>query len=717
MKILVADLDGTLLGGSEDDRRLLRAALDRHPDVTVVFATGRGLPSVRAALRDPLLPRPRWIIADVGASVIDGADLTPVGALQRRLRVGWPGAERVRAALDRFPELVYQDGVTQDARCSYFLAPERLTPRITDAVRELGCGWLYSADRYFDVLPPGVDKGAALTALAGEQRWPMGSVLVAGDSLNDLSLFRLGSRGVIVGNAEPALRAAVPADGAVLCSDRPGAAGVLAGLEELGWVERRYPLVVGYHRPPVHWTPDGWRQPSSPNGILPTLRSALAGNPRAVWATAAVLDGDDTPVLDGHDSGMPLAFLRLRPEKWTGYFHRACKETLWPVLMSQPDRLRLDPDAWDCYREVNARFAEHISNHATAGATVWLHDYNLWLVPGLLRGARPDLRLGLFHHTAFPPPGVFARLPTAAEVRASLGCLDWAGFHTADFAENFRQTLAGVPSPPRLGVHPLGIDRAAIETLARARRPQHHARGGPLVLSVERLDYAKAPVQKVEAVAALLDRCPQLRGRLRFRLVCPPPEPGITAYDATRATLERRVEEVNDAWRTAGWRPVEYLPHNLPFTEVVDHYLAADVFWVTSLRDGMNLAAKEFVAAQAACGLSGVLVLSRHTGAAVRLGGAALLTDPGSPGDLVDVLHQAVTLAPAQRRARLARLARLLGHEHPAQWAARIISAIQEHEPDRRTGSPDARAVQDAGGHRHRVHQRVHGHGAQRGGT
>jgi hydroxymethylpyrimidine pyrophosphatase-like HAD family hydrolase len=436
MKILVADLDGTLLGGSEGERRALRAALDRHPDVTVVFATGRGLPSVRAALRDPLLPRPRWIIADVGASVIDGVGFTPLTALQRRLRAGWPGAERVRAALCRFPELVFQDEVAQDGRCSYYLPPERLTREITEAVGELGCGWLYSADRYFDVLPPGADKGAALAALAREQRWPMDSVLVAGDSLNDLSLFRLGAHGVIVGNAEPGLLATAPAE--VLRCDRPGAAGVLAGLEELGWVERRYPLVVGYHRPPVHWTPDGWRQPSSPNGILPALRSALTGNPRAVWATAAVHGEDEAPAPGRHDSGVPLAFLRLGAEEWAGYFHRACKETLWPVLMCQPERLRFDPDAWATYREVNARFAGHISDRAASGATVWLHDYNLWLVPGLLRAARPDLRLGLFHHTGFPPPDVFAELPTAAELRDSLGCLDWAGFHTADFAEHFR---------------------------------------------------------------------------------------------------------------------------------------------------------------------------------------------------------------------------------------------------------------------------------------
>lgn len=443
-------------------------------------------------------------------------------------------------------------------------------------------------------------------------------------------------------------------------------------------MERDYPLVVGYHRPPVSWTPGGWQPPASPNGILPTLRSVFTGNLQAIWATAAVIGQNTAPArLDGHSTGLPLSFLPLSPTEWTGYFHRACKETLWPVLMSQPQRLRFDADAWAHYRAVNARFADHISTLAAPGATVWLHDYNLWLVPGLLHSTRPDLRLGLFHHTPFPPPDIFAALPTAPEIRACLGCLDWAGFHTEPFAEHFRQALAGTPRPPRLGVHPLGIDRDAIETLARTRMPHRRPAGGPLVLSVERLDYVKAPVQKVQAIAALLDRCPELSGHLRFRLVCPPPEAGITAYDATRQTLERRIIEVNRAWRTANWQPIDYLPRCLPFAEVIDHYLAADVFWVTSLQDGMNLTAKEFIAAHTAADLSGVLVLSHHAGAATQFGTAALLTDPHSPTNLVDTLQQALTLTPAERRTRLKHLADLLGHHPPADWASQIITAIR----------------------------------------
>ncbi|WP_370150901.1 HAD-IIB family hydrolase [Streptacidiphilus sp. EB129] len=710
MKILVTDLDGTLLGGDGTDRRRLHAALSRHPEVTVVFATGRGLPSVVQVLHDPLVPRPRWIITDAGTGVVDGADLTPVQEFQERLRAHWPGSGAVRAALDRFPALRYQHGVAQDGRCSFHLRPEDLTRELTDAVRELGCTWLYSADRYFDVLPPNAGKGSALAALAAQQDWPMSCVLVAGDSLNDLSLFGLGAHGVIPSNAEPGLRAAVPADDLVTRPEQPGAAGVLSALQALGWVERDHPLVVGYHRPPVSRTPAGWQPPASPNGILPTLRSLLAGGLDAVWATAAI-DGPDgagpdgagpdgasdaAPLGQGHETGLPLSFVRLSPAQWSGYFHRACKDTLWPVLLSQPRRMGFDPAAWDQYRQVNARFADHISACAAPRATVWLHDYNLWLVPGLLRPVRPDLRIGLFHHTPFPAPEILAALPTVTEIRHSLTCLDWAGFHTRAFADNFRRTLAGTACPPRVGVHPLGDDRDAIAALARSRGAGTRPGNGMLVLSVERLDYAKAPVEKVEAVAALLALHPWLRGRLRFRLVCPPPEAGITAHETTRRRLERRITEVNRLWGTAAWQPVEYLPVSLSFAEVIDQYLAADVFWVTSLQDGMNLTAKEFVAAQAAVRGAGVLVLSRHAGAAEELGEAALLTDPHAPDDLRNVLHRALLLPPGERRSRLTRLSALLGRHHPADWAADIIAAIGRAgaaapAPDRagtRAGSP-----------------------------
>ncbi|WEO93487.1 trehalose-6-phosphate synthase [Streptomyces sp. FXJ1.172] len=697
-RVLVTDLDGTLLAGDDRARRRLRHLLDLHPCITVVFATGRSVHSVRSVLAaDPLVPVPRWIIADVGASVVDAVAGSHLDALETRLRAGWPGADRVRSALEGFTGLAHQDGVVQEGRCSFYLPPEHLTADLKAAVAELGCSWTYSAGRYFDVLPVNAGKGAALRELARMLGWPVCALLVAGDSLNDLSLFDLGAHGVVMGNAEPGLAARVPPGERVHRPPLDGAAAILSALEDLGWISRPSRVVVGYHRPPLRWSEGRWQSPVSPNGILPTLTSALdprACDQDAVWAAALVTDQDaapaparDTPftrcACPAPPTVLSLALLPVASATWAGYFHGACKETLWPALVSAPDLIRHDPRHWADFEQVNAAFSDHIDAHAAHGATIWLHDYNLWLVPGLLKPRRPDVTIGIFHHTPFPTPDTFRRLPTAGQLRTSLTHLDWAGFHTTADADNFQRLLAGTARPPRTGVHPLGIDLQAVQSQARtrARSRRHRPRAGTqLVLSVERLDYAKAPVHKIRALATLFERAPEFRGRVCFRLICPPPEPGVSAYETTRTQLEQAIADLNSHWGSPTWQPVDYVPRTLPFPRIVDNYLAADVFWVTSLADGMNLTAQEYVACSAAAGRSGILVLSRHAGVAEHLGRAALLTDPDTPHDLVDTLHQALTMTPEQRRLHTARLAACLTTPAPADWARTILKAIPAAE-------------------------------------
>jgi trehalose-6-phosphate synthase len=652
VRILVTDLDGTLLAGTDDERAQLRDALAGNR-IVVVFATGRGRATTADVLADPLVPRPDWVIADVGSTVCDGA-LGGEHPVQRGLRRAWPGSERVLAAVREFG--VTPQDVPQEGRCAFYA--ETVPEGLPDVVAALGCELLHSGGRYLDVLPRGVDKGAALTALAAHEGWDVEHILVAGDSLNDQSLFTLGAHGVVMADAEPALLGPR--------SRLTGAAAIHDALVGLGWATRRHDLVIGYHRAPILPTAQGWLPPSSPNGILPTVSGMFAGGLPGVWATTAPGSRQDH-----HGSGLPLEFLHLSGAEWTAFVGTACKEALWPLLMSQPQRVRFAPAAWRVYQDVNKRFADHIAGLARPGATVWLHDYNLWLVPAALREARPDLTIGLFHHTPFPSPEDFAVFPAAEEIRASLSHLDWAGFHVDRFARHFR---AVVGSGPATGVHPLGIDRRLVEDLAV--RPARGPR--PLVLSVERLDYVKAPVHKVDTIATLLPTRPDLHGRLVFRLVCPPPEPGITAYDDTRRQLERRVREVNAAWETPDWRPIEYIPTALSFPEVVRHYAAADVFWVTSLQDGMNLTALEFVAAQAATDGDGVLVLSRHAGAAELLHAGALLTDPDHPVDLVSTLEQALDMAGPLRKARIKLLADAIGHTTLSAWGNAVLADIRD---------------------------------------
>ncbi|KOG13809.1 MULTISPECIES: trehalose-6-phosphate synthase [Streptomyces] len=691
-RVLVTDLDGTLLGGDRRERRRLRDALARHPHIKVVFATGRSLASVRELLRDdPLIPISHWIIADVGASVIDGPRMLHVDALEEQLRMGWPGAEQVRARLSSFSQLVYQDGVAQEGRCSFHLDPTGLTGALRYAVKDLGCSWTYSSGRFFDVLPVGASKGNALELLRRGMGWARQGVLAVGDSLNDLSMLSTGTHAVVVANAEVALAAAAPAREEVHHSVWEGAAAVLEGMERLGWLDCRS-VTVGYHRPPVRWIDGGWRSPCSPNGILPTLRSALADERLdAVWAAAHT--GESAPTATAATAaGVSLSLLPLSPDRWAGYFHRACKETLWPALMSQPDLIRDLPEHWSDYERVNVAFARHIASLAAQGGTVWLHDYNLWLVPAVLKSRRPDLAVGLFHHTPFPQPEVFRRIPQAEQLISSLAYLDWAGFHTADSADNFRRLFTSAfRTTPQLGVHPLGIDRRAVAEMAKARLGHRRQGAGgdtQLVLSVERLDYAKAPVRKIQALDTLLAQTPQLREKVSYRLICPPPEPGIAAYDTTREELESAVDRVNHRWATAAWQPVDYIPHNLDFPAVVDHYLAADVFWVTSLADGMNLTAQEYVTTHHATHRPGTLVLSRYAGVARHTGSAALLTDPHSERDLVATLRTALAMPVADRTAHINRLHDLLDLPAPDQWARACITAIHRSRTPEQPAHP-----------------------------
>lgn len=270
MRSFMSDLHG-VVGSS------VRVSFGGEFGVSAAKATGRGLPAVREALRDPLLPRPRWIIADRGhcprrCRPVPGR--AAPNRAPRRLARYQAGARRDR----HVPALTYQDDVAQDGRCSFYLHPDQLTAEITDAVSTLGCRWIYSAGRYFDVLPYGASKGSALVALAQQQGWSVDSMLVAGDSLNDLPLFTLGAHGVIVGNAEPALAAAVPAEDAVHRPTLPGAAGVLEALRNLGWIKSRYRLVIGYHCPPVSWTPErGWQNPRVPTASCPPSTACSPG--------------------------------------------------------------------------------------------------------------------------------------------------------------------------------------------------------------------------------------------------------------------------------------------------------------------------------------------------------------------------------------------------------------------------------------------------------
>lgn len=224
--VLATDLDGTFLGGSDDDRRALYDRLNQRDDALLIFVTGRDIDFIDALIETPGMPRPRYIVGDIGTSIYDGKTLQPLSELEAPINAAWnDAAPRVVALLEGEPGLVLQDTPFR-YRVSYDCDPASLSPDAAAKVEAAGFDCLLSADRFFDVLPKGISKGPTLVRLVEALGLDAGNVLVAGDTMNDLSLFETGYRGVAVGNSEPRLAAAVSDMPNVYRSPHPGSAGI-----------------------------------------------------------------------------------------------------------------------------------------------------------------------------------------------------------------------------------------------------------------------------------------------------------------------------------------------------------------------------------------------------------------------------------------------------------------------------------------------------------
>ncbi len=740
--ILATDLDGTFLAGSAAQRHRLYRLIDQHPGISLVFITGRGLEAVMPLLSDPSIPVPDYIVCDVGATVVDGHTLQPVQPLQSMIDAHWPGEHVVAEAMRPFTALQRQD-VPQERRCSYFCDPDTLAPlraQIEQTARELGCDVLYSADRYLDILPPGTDKGRTLAALARTLDLEVDRILVAGDTLNDLSMYVAGFRGVCVGQSEAALLEATDGQERTLHAEAPGCGGILEAITHFGLLDARDPhlaapapvshegakLLMVYHRMPFDESfEDGklvQRPPRSPNGIIPSLLSFFKGGQQGSWIAWGIDDPKHRPfqrhvtVDEAQYPTLRATRVPLSRQEVDIFYKRFSKEAFWPMLHVFWERARFREDDWQVFLKVNRKFAEATAAEAAHGATVWIHDYNLWMVPAYLRELRPDVKIAFFHHTYFPSADVFNVVPWRREIIGSLLACDYVGFHIPRQVENFVDVVRGAAPVERLawencaprfltygcavgldtmttrlrvgdrevalGAHPVGTDLGRIhDTLARSDvrndifKLRREIGARKLVLSVERLDYTKGTLAKLEAFERVLEQHPEQQGKVTLLMVCVPAAREMTIYRTLQNQIEQAVGRINGRFARLDWTPVRFFAQALPFEEVVAHYAAAQVMWITPLRDGLNLVAKEFVATQGIEGSNGVLVLSEFAGAAAELKGA-VLTNPHDPADLAAGLMQALSMPEEEAGGRLRQLYGIVEHYDVDRWGRDFLDAV-----------------------------------------
>ncbi len=737
--LLATDLDGTFLAGSPEDRLKLYHLISAHPHITLVFVTGRGLESVLPLLSDPTIPQPDYIICDVGCTVVDGKTQQPVQPIQATIDELWPGTQVIESALADMGGLQRQD-VPQERRCSYFCSAEAITDEVKQIADDLSCDLLYSADLYLDFLPPGINKGKTLRSLVEHLGWHPEDVLVAGDTLNDLSMYEHGFIGVCVGQSEPALLDATEKRARVLHARSAGCGGILQAIEHFGFLGKaglaaeaqdvispgKSDLVIVYHRLPYEEViEDGElrrRRPSSPNGIIPTLLGFFDEGRRGSWVAWSVHDeslGDfetHTEVDASRYPNLMAARVPLSKEDVDIFYRTFSKEAFWPTLHTFWERASFREDHWQVFLRVNQCFAERAAAEAAEGAVVWIHDYNLWMVPAYLRELRPDVTIAFFHHTYFPSADVFNVLPWRRDIIGSLLQCDYVGFHIPRQSENFVDVVRGVTPfkvkekvscAPRfltfgcavgleemtrqievngrticLGAHPVGLsmervkqalELPAIQTRMQELREEMH--GIKVILSVERLDFTKGILEKLLAYERLLNEHPELIEKVSLLMVCVPAAKEMSIYDELQSQIEQAVGRINGSFARVGWTPIQFFFRSLPFEELVAYYAMADVMWITPLRDGLNLVAKEYVATQGLTDGQGVLVLSEFAGAAAELRGA-VLANPHDPVELANTCYFALTMHSQEARSRLKEAFEVVYYYDITYWGDEFMAAV-----------------------------------------
>lgn len=369
--------------------------------------------------------------------------------------------------------------------------------------------------------------------------------------------------------------------------------------------------------------------------------------------------------------------------------------TLWPLFHSFPTFAHYDEEDWEAYRRANRLFADRVSSLMKPDEVVWVHDYHLMLVPKFLREKRPDAKIGFFLHIPFPPYSDLRQLPSCREIVEALLGADLVGFHTFDDAHAFLSSvrrLLGLDNEigqvvvgrrvVQVDVFPMGVDfkriTATLDSPRLQERSERYREGvgtSKLVFSLSRLDYTKGIPHALRGVDTLLASHPEWRGRFVYILVVVPSREIVDRYAEEKREIDRLVGEINSRYGTFNWSPIRYIYRFLAFEELVALYKAADVALITPIRDGMNLVAKEYLAAKP--DLHGALVLSEMAGSSRELH-EALIVNPNAKAEVADALRRALEMPEAEqvRRNRLMR-ARLEQYD-VRRWADHFLERLDE---------------------------------------
>ncbi|HZE85544.1 MAG TPA: bifunctional alpha,alpha-trehalose-phosphate synthase (UDP-forming)/trehalose-phosphatase, partial [Puia sp.] len=445
----------------------------------------------------------------------------------------------------------------------------------------------------------------------------------------------------------------------------------------------------------------------SSGGLVSAIKSYFENNTASkpditekLWMGVADFpQGDWDQALAAHADKQEFTVLPLFMDKelYDNYYNGFSNSVLWPLFHYFSSLARYETQYFEAYTQVNQLFADRLLPLLKPDDIVWIHDYQLMLLPGMLREKMPAISIGFFLHIPFPSYEIFRLIPAEWKKVLLNGVMgaDLIGFHTYDYVQHFLQSvkmLLGVENYfhnlqykdrlVRIDLFPIGIDYnkfheaandpAILELRSRIRSNFEEKK---IIFSVDRMDYSKGLIQRLNGFEYFLDRYPEWREKVVFILNIVPSRSEIPAYTERKKLIEEKIGTINGRFSSISWQPVIYRYNHLPFDEMVALYQAADVALITPLRDGMNLVAKEYVASCAAG--RGVLILSELAGAASELS-EAILVNPTDVADVASSITRALAMPLYEQRNRMTLMQRRLQDYDVVKWVNDFLDQLQQ---------------------------------------
>ncbi len=390
----------------------------------------------------------------------------------------------------------------------------------------------------------------------------------------------------------------------------------------------------------------------------------------------------------------------LTEYEYDHYYNELCNNAIWPLFHTFYQYAQYHSSDWKTYVQVNQKFCDEVCSFANPGDIIWVHDYHLMLLPGMIRERIPDATIGFFLHIPFPPYELFRLIPECKELLAGLIGADLIGFHTFEYLHYFLNTVRRIlgydhemmeisteKRRVKVDIFPMGIDFQKFSTSVNnpqvkreIKRIRDEISKGKIILSIDRLDYTKGVPLRLKAFEKLLEDHEELRGKVTLILVVVPSRIHIDHYTRLRHEVDHLVGKINGIFGDICWTPVRYMYQVIPFHQLIAAYAIADLALITPLRDGMNLMAKEYLATKS--NGSGMLILSEFAGASKELG-EAILINPNNIQEFSGAIYEGLMLSEADRQKRITPMQKRIQRYDLNRWTSDFIVAldtIKQHQ-------------------------------------